>query len=383
MGTISKNSPYKVALFLDNKGNRRHHLQLLALEKAGLNPKVIVFKDFPKNQYLLQKGHKDKILFLKKERREAFKKLSWSLIWELTELIKKENIKVILTQRWKLVKYLFFCKFLCKNLRIIYYIVIGGRFTSLKRRLFFRLLERKIDLVCVNSRALKEELLKYKLIPPEKIKLLYSAVDPQEFEIPYSKREIRKFLNWSEKEFLFGMVAQFRKEKDQAGLIKTFYEFLKKGGKAKLVLVGDGNNLGKCKGLADKLNLKDKIIFMGKREPTEIPIILKALDVFVYSTFTEGMPMAVLEAMASQLPLIATDAQGLPDIFDTPLNFGILVPKGDYEALTSAMLKLYTLSEEERKEMGKQAKQRLLEAFSPLALSENTLSIFKLLLTKD
>ncbi len=374
---MDKTQAFKVALFLDNKGNRRHHIQLQALEKAGFTPRVIVFKDYPENHYLIQKGHKDKILYLSKTRNEGFRKFSFAVLLELIKLVKKENIKVVLTHRWKLLKYLFLCKFFCKDLKIIYHIVIGGRFSSFNRRFFFKTMEPKIDLVCVNSLALKEEILKYNLTSPQKLKILYSAVDPSEFDIKISKKEIRNKLNLPERDFLFGMIARFRKEKDQEGLIKAFSEFINQGAKAKLLLIGDGPNLKNCKNLVKKLKIEDYVIFTGRIPPSEVPLWLKSLDAFVYITFQEGMPMAVLEAMAGELPIIATSAEGLPDIFDTPLFFGYLIPKRDYKALIEALGKIYSLSEEEREELGKRAKQRLLEAFSPEKLSENTVNIFK------
>lgn len=376
-GDMHKSSPIKVALFLDNRGNRRHHIQCKALAEAGFDVKLIVFKDFPENHYLIKKGHKNKFIYLTKTRNEGFRKFSFSLLAELIKLIKKENIRVILTHRWKLVKYLFLGKFFCPELKIIYHIVIGGRFSSFKRRFFFKLVEPKIDLIVVNSLALKEELIKHNITSPKKIELLYSSLDFSEFDLKISKSEIRKKLNLPEKEFLFGMIANFRKEKDQMGLIRAFYHFLKEGGEAKLILVGNGANLEKCKNLVDELKIKDSVIFPGRIPLEEVPLWLKSFDVFVYATFKEGMPMAVLEAMAAELPIIATDAEGLPDIFDTDLSLGYLVPKKNYTALTEALWKIYKLSEEEREKMGKNAKKRFLEAFSPENLAKNTLNIFK------
>ncbi len=331
----------KTALFLDNRANRRHHLQVQALEEAGLNPRVIVFKDFPPHNYLIQKGHGHKIIYLSMTREEGFRRFSLSLVWDLVKILKRENIKVVLTQRWRLVKYLVLAKFFYPDVKIIYYIVIGGRFKRLRRRLGLRILFPFIDKILVNSKALKEEILNYKIFPSHKLNILYSAVDPSEFEINLSKREIRKKLGLPENLFLFGMIAYFRKEKDQEGLIKTFAELLREGISAGLVLVGDGPNLDKCQNLTKDLGIENWVFFPGKRSLEEVPLWLKALDVYVYATFREGMPLAVLEAMAAGLPIIATSAEGLPDIFDTDLNFGYLVPIGDYETLKKAMKEIY------------------------------------------
>jgi glycosyltransferase involved in cell wall biosynthesis len=369
----------KTALFLVNKGNRRQQIQIQALEEAGLNPRVIVFEDFPSNN-LIKKGHGDKIIYLSKTRNEGFRRFSLSLIWELVKILNRENIRIVLTQRWRLVKYLVLAKLFYPKLKIIYYIVIGGRFKRFRRRLGLRVLSPFIDQILVNSSALKEEILKYKIYPAHKLDILYSAVDPSEFEINLSKREIRKRFGLPEDLFLYGMIAYFRKEKDQEGLIKTLAEVLREVVSAGLVLVGDGPNFEKCKALARDLGIEDKVFFAGKRPLEEVPLWLKAMDAYVYATFREGMPLAVLEAMAAGLPIIATSAEGLPDIFHTNLLFGYLVPIGDYEALKKAMQEIYFLSPETLQNFGANAKKRLLEGFSVEQLKKKTISIFKNLL---
>ncbi len=377
-----KNLP-KVSLFLDNRANRRNILQVLALDKAGLNPKIIVFKDFPKDHYLFKKGLGDKLIYLSKTRNEGFRKFSLKVLFELIKILRRENIKVVLTQRWRLVKYLVLAKLFYRDLKIIYHLVIGGRFERLRRRIFLRLISPFLDKLTVNSKALREEILRYRVFPKEKVEILYSAVDPEEFELSLSKEEARRRLGLPEEIFLFGMIAQFRKEKDQEGLIKTFAELLKEEVSAWLLLAGDGPNWEKCKSLTKALGIEDRVFFPGRIPLDEVPLWLKALDVFVYATFREGMPMAVLEAMASGLPIIATSAEGLPDIFDTPLEIGRLVPIGDYSALKRAMKELYELSEEERKKLGENARKRLNEGFSPSALEEKTLSLFRELLNQN
>ncbi|BAU23921.1 group 1 glycosyl transferase [Caldimicrobium thiodismutans] len=377
-----KNLP-KVSLFLDNRANRRNILQVLALDKAGLNPKIIVFKDFPKDHYLFKKGLGDKLIYLSKTRNEGFRKFSLKVLFELIKILRKENIKVVLTQRWRLVKYLVLAKLFYRDLKIIYHLVIGGRFERLRRRIFLRLISPFLDKLTVNSKALREEILRYRVFPKEKVEILYSAVDPKEFELSLSKEEARRRLGLQEEIFLFGMIAKFRKEKDQEGLIKTFAELLKEEVSAWLLLAGDGPNWEKCKSLTKALGIEDRVFFPGRIHLDEVPLWLKVLDVFVYATFREGMPMAVLEAMASGLPIIATSAEGLPDIFDTPLEIGRLVPIGDYSALKRAMKELYELSEEERKKLGENARKRLNEGFSPSALEEKTLSLFKELLNQN
>ncbi len=260
-------------------------------------------------------------------------------------------------------------------MKIIFYLVIGGVFRSPGRRLTFKLLYPLCDRILVNSLALKEELSTLG-IPKERIGILYSAVDPEEFDLPLGRQEARQRLGFPE-DFLFGMVARFRREKDHAGLLQAFQKFLEKGEKAHLILVGDGPGEEKTRKLACELGLADRVIFTGRLPMEKIPFVLRALEVFVYATFREGMPMAVMEAMAAGLPIIATEAEGIPDLFETERTFGIMVPRGDPVALARAMKELYYLPPERRRILGKEARERIKEAFSPEILARETVKIVR------
>jgi glycosyltransferase involved in cell wall biosynthesis len=89
---------------------------------------------------------------------------------------------------------------------------------------------------------------------------------------------------------------------------------------------------------------------------------MQGLDVFVMPSFTEGTPNSIVEAMASGLPIIATDVGGIPDMIGE--DAGILVPAADTEALAQAMQRLAEDSEL-RKAMGRAARARYLKLFSP------------------
>jgi len=232
----------------------------------------------------------------------------------------------------------------------------------------------------VNSADLKEELIAQKLATGKEIDILHSAIDPSEFEIPITQKEARQKMGFPENDFIFGMIARFSKEKDQPRLLYAFKKFLDSGKNAKLVLVGDGPNKKACEDLAKKLEIEKEVIFTDRIDLMQIPIVLRAFDVFVHITLQEGMPMAIHEAMSASLPVIATDAEGVPEIFDTSLTMGYLVPKKNVEELTKALLKIYSLSPEERKIMGENARIRLNEAFSPKQLAQNTVKIFRELL---
>jgi len=114
------------------------------------------------------------------------------MCFESLELIKQENISIILTQRLKVLKYLIFCKFFKKNLKIILYIVAAGTFRTIRRQILFKLFKAKLNKILVNSADLKEELIAQKLATGKEIDILHSAIDPSEFEIPISQKEARQ-----------------------------------------------------------------------------------------------------------------------------------------------------------------------------------------------
>ncbi|MGB9762114.1 MAG: glycosyltransferase family 4 protein, partial [Caldimicrobium thiodismutans] len=365
----------KVAFFLTKSGNRRHVLQLKALEEAGFYPLVILFNTEPEKTYFYQKGLGKKLRFLSISYEEGGRKIKLKVLRELINLLKKEKIRAVLTHRFRLLKYLYLAKFFYKDLKIIFYPVVSGELKHLGRRLAFKVIKKSISKIVVNSRALKEELCALKVVKPEEVEIIYSSVDPEEFSLDLTKFEARRYLRLPEG-FYFGMVAKFRPEKDHQTLLLAFKRFLDMGGKAYLLLVGDGPTKEETVKLAKKLQISSLVIFAGEIDPLQVPLYLRTLDVYVHSSYREGMPLAVLEALSSGLPIIATEAEGLPDIFDCPYFFGYLVPKRNEVALAEAMWKIYNLPEKEREILGRNAKRRFEEDFSPEALAKNTIRLF-------
>ncbi|MFN3921866.1 MAG: glycosyltransferase family 4 protein [Caldimicrobium sp.] len=367
----------KVAFLLDGFGNRRHYFQILALKEAGFDPKIITFEEAKEGYLHAKRIPKDFFIILPFSRRMIMKKFSIGFARALLRVLKEESIQIVLTHRYKLLRYLWFSKLFHPDLKIIFHMVIAEAIKGWHQKFWFKRFKKYIDKILVNSKALKEELINKNLVREDEVEILYSGVDVNEFEVPHSKKEAREIFEIGNDAFIFGMIAQFRKEKDQKGLIQALKILRDKGYKVKLVLAGNGPKLEEAIRLSEKLKVKEEVIFLGKIDPLKVPLLLKAFDAFVYATFREGMPLAVLEAMAAGLPIVATDAEGIPDIFQSKRKFGYMIPKGNIEKLAEAMEELLNLPEKERLEMGKEAKERIKEAFSLENLKEHTLKIFQ------
>jgi len=132
-------------------------------------------------------------------------------------------------------------------------------------------------------------------------------------------------------------VARLDLVKDQANLIAAFAKLYHEKPTAQevhLTIVGDGGQMKQLKQLAKELKVIEHIEFTGARN--DIAELLAHADVFVLSSIAEGIPMTVLEAMASSLPIISTDVGGLAELITSDEN-GYLVEKQNTEQLFRAM----------------------------------------------
>jgi glycosyltransferase involved in cell wall biosynthesis len=137
---------------------------------------------------------------------------------------------------------------------------------------------------------------------------------------------------------LVGTVGNFTAKKDQATLLRAVAELpargLGGGGDTMLVLVGLGPLEAELKALAAGLGVADRVLFPGSRD--DVYRLLPALDVFALSSRFEGLPIALLEAMATGVAPVATTVGGIPEVITDGQN-GLLVDPGDPSALAAAL----------------------------------------------
>jgi glycosyltransferase involved in cell wall biosynthesis len=133
-----------------------------------------------------------------------------------------------------------------------------------------------------------------------------------------------------------GCVASFRAVKNQALLLRAFAG-MEHRERARLLLVGDGPDLEACRALAAELGIAERTVFAGHAEDTASAY--HDMDVFAISSRTEQMPIALLEAMSSGLPVVSTDVGDVRDML-AEANRALVVPRDDPAALASALDRL-------------------------------------------
>jgi N-acetyl-alpha-D-glucosaminyl L-malate synthase BshA len=136
--------------------------------------------------------------------------------------------------------------------------------------------------------------------------------------------------------------SNFRKVKRTPDVIKIFAEIVKKI-PAKLLMVGDGGERSYCEQLARDLNVCDEVRFLGKQDAIEE--ILSVSDLFLMPSESESFGLAALEAMACKVPVISSNAGGLPEL-NIDGETGFLKDVGDVEGMAEKAI--YILEDEER-----------------------------------
>lgn len=177
-----------------------------------------------------------------------------------------------------------------------------------------------------------------------------------------------------------GNVGNLYPVKGQRYLIEAFARFLTIAPGAYLVLVGRGREEGRLRRQADGLAIDpDRIIFTGFRN--DVANILSALDIYVQPSLSEGFPVAVLEAMSLDLPVVATAVGGVPEII-TGQQVGILVPPGSAESIFNALEKI-THAPDVFSQRAKAAGGFVRESFSVSRMTYEYLALYRKLLGFD
>jgi len=152
---------------------------------------------------------------------------------------------------------------------------------------------------------------------------------------PAARDRVRRELGIAAGAWVIGTVGRVAVEKNQALLLRAAAPLL--GQNTRLVIAGDGPLLPVVSELARSLRIADFVHLLGAR--SDVPDVLNALDTFVLSSDTEGLPLVVLEAMATGVPVLSTRVGGVPTVLDDG-ETGFLVPIGDEAALRDRLIRL-------------------------------------------
>ena len=196
---------------------------------------------------------------------------------------------------------------------------------------------RDVDMIIAISEGVKKVLVSCG-IDKKKIKVVPSGIDYTPFENVSSKDYLYREFGFSKNDFLVGIVAHLADHKGHKYLIEAASILKKKAPNIKLIIVGKGPLRMELDQQVKEEGVEDIVLFLGFRE--DVPQIMASLDLFVLSSYLEGLGTSILDAMASHLPVVATEVGGIPEVV-THEKTGLLVPPKNPAALARAILRIY------------------------------------------
>lgn len=216
---------------------------------------------------------------------------------------------------------------------------MGSPQAGARRERLYRLALRRTDHAVSVCRAARERFVADGVIPAELASVVPNGTDLGRFAARSDAAALRlkAELALPPAALLFGTVGRLNEAKQQHLLLRALRRLLDRGVPAALVVAGDGPLRAPLEQLTGELALQDHVRWLGARD--DVPALLAAMDVFVLPSRTEGWSLALVEASAAGLPIVASRVGGNAEIVQDGAT-GLLVPAGDDAALADAMATL-------------------------------------------
>ena len=247
-----------------------------------------------------------------------------------------------------------------KNIKYKFYIFLDY--------LISKLLVKKIIAV---SFEIKKKL--SQRLSEKKITSIPNSINLDSLKIKKPPQRVREILGIDDDCKIIGSAGRLVPIKGYQVFLKAAWLIRQKDSKVKFLIVGEGPEKPNLEKLADELEISGDFLFPGYRE--DIQDIINAMDIFILSSFHEGIPMVLLEAMGLEKPIVATKVGGIPEVVIDKIS-GILVKPNDPEEL--AKMGLYLLENKKvRKKMGSEAKRRISESFTAERMAKRVLEIYQ------
>lgn len=314
-------------------------------------------------------------------------------IWKsLAKLVKKHNVDVIQTHLLRRLDFLVLLLLYTTNLRLVLWTFHVTRFELsaddlpkyrwllAPKKLGYRLLYRWAShlvsgFIAVSDKV--EEAMVQTIGPiQDKVTVIRNAVDVKRYQKPIDKMQVRNQLRLKANAYLIAVVATLKEQKGHRYLIDAMASIVPRYPDLHVLFIGDGDLREELQAQVKRLNLGDHIHFLGNR--CDVPQLLAASDLFVLPSLWEGLSVALLEAMATGLPIVATEVSGTVQAM-MPNETGILVPPGDSQRLAGAIEQL--VSDRIRAQaMGAAARRRVEADFSAKKQADEHLALYRRLL---
>jgi glycosyltransferase involved in cell wall biosynthesis/predicted ATP-grasp superfamily ATP-dependent carboligase len=287
-------------------------------------------------------------------------------LWRLARLARRRRIDVLHSHEFTMNAYAFAAGLMARKPTVA---TVHGNLeyaaARRRRRLVYRTAARLAGPLIAVSRDTRRRLTTEFRLPAERVQVVPNGIAlpaaPPDRE---TARAWRREWGLPEDGFLIGAVGRLQPVKGYDLLVRALSLLAERGVDARLAFVGQGDERTALERLARRLAIAERVVFCGYRE--EIPARLGAFDVIVAPSRYEGLSLALIEAMASWRPVIASDVGGNPEAIEDGVS-GLLTPPEDPNALAAAIAQV-ALDPDLARRLGEGARARAEQEFSITAM---------------
>jgi len=244
------------------------------------------------------------------------------------------------------------------------------------QQLIARQIAKRADHIIAISQSVKNNVcLRDLACSPSKVSTVHYGIDPQPYEAVAAQQVQQLRQQWSvdNDTYLIGTVARLVPQKSLHTLLKGFQLYLQQATiTAKLVIIGKGYLAADLKQQAKALGIEASVVWAGYHE--DIPAVMTSFDLFVLTSVYEGFGLVLLEAMAAQKAIVATNISAIPEVVENGVS-GMLVPPEQPGKLAEAFA--FFEAEERRDRFGKNGRQNVQQNFTLSAMIARTQQIYE------
>ena len=249
------------------------------------------------------------------------------------------------------------------------------------RHLINRLLARISFRVTAGSADVEQDILRHDHVAPEKLVRLPNCIDLDRTNSVLDAGEAKQRLGLGPANMVIGTVGRMEEQKGHGVLLDAFALLRTMPGipaaSLRLLIVGDGRLKAATEAKAFQLGIADACRFPGSI--SQLGDVYRAIDLFVMPSLWEGLSLAMLEAMAASLPMVATDVGGARDVLGDNRH-GLLVPPGDAAALAQSLATL-VIDPQQRRELANFGSLHVRDNYSVAHLSRQLGALYQSALT--
>jgi len=228
---------------------------------------------------------------------------------------------------------------------------------------------RKIICVSANN---SERLLKQG-VDQIKVAIIDNGINVAKFDLIRSNQNLKTALGIDNKDIVVCIVGRLSKEKGHKILLKAISSIIPQYPNLKCLVVGDGPLMTNLQELSESLRISRHLIFTGNRQ--DVADIYKICDILVNASYTEGLPMTILEAMAAKVTVIATKVGAVPQVIRNGES-GVLLEAGDPDTLSQAIISLIK-DAQKRTTMAQHAYNDVCSQYGEQRMAENYKNLYQ------